>query len=68
MNADEKPLTVSVPEAGKLLGLSRNGAYDLAARGEIPMIRVGKRLLIPMRAIDAMLDSATENWRERQKT
>jgi len=34
-------LVYDVPEAGAMLGLSRNASYDSAARGEIPTIRVG---------------------------
>jgi excisionase family DNA binding protein len=33
----------TVPEAGRLLGLSRNGSYEAAKRGEIPTIRIGRR-------------------------
>jgi hypothetical protein len=55
----EKPLTISVPEAGKrYFGLSRNGAYAAAERGEIPTIRIGKLLKVPVRALEQMLDSA----------
>ena len=39
--------TVTVPHAGKLLGISRNSAYEAAARGEIPTIRIGRRILVP---------------------
>ena len=44
--------TLTVPETARLLGIGRNLAYDIAARdGEIagvPVIRVGRRLLIPL--------------------
>lgn len=57
---DEKPktgrLTMSVPEAGDLLGIGRNQAYEAARRGDIPVIRIGKRLLVPVRALERMLD------------
>lgn len=39
-------LTYTVDEAAKLLGISRNVAYEGVARGEIPHIRVGRRILI----------------------
>ena len=35
---------MTVPEAGRKLELSRNAAYEAAARGEIPTIRIGKLL------------------------
>jgi len=37
----------TVPEAGRLLGLSRNGSYAAAKRGDFPTIRVGRLLLVP---------------------
>ena len=40
-------LVYTIPEAGRLLGLSRNGAYEAAKRGEIPTIRIGRLLLVP---------------------
>lgn len=48
-------LTLSVEEAGRLLGLSRNSAYEGARRGEIPTIRVGKRLLVPVAKLHEIL-------------
>ena len=51
--------TMSVPEAGNLyLGLSRNGSYDAAKRGEIPTIRVGRKFRVPVAAMERLLDSA----------
>ena len=53
----EAPLTITVPEAGsKYFGLSRNASYEAAARGEIPTIRVGRLLRVPIRAMERMLD------------
>jgi excisionase family DNA binding protein len=39
--------TVSVREAGLLLGLSERSAYRAVGRGEIPVLRVGRRLMVP---------------------
>jgi hypothetical protein len=51
-------LTISVPEAGqKYFGLSRNGAYAAAERGEIPTVRIGRLLRVPVRALERMLDA-----------
>ncbi len=41
--------TITVSEAAVVLGLSRNSAYNAAARGEIPVLSVGHRLLVPVR-------------------
>ncbi len=48
-------LTVTVPEAGELLGLTRNKAYEAAAKGEIPTLRFGKRLVVPTAPLRRML-------------
>jgi excisionase family DNA binding protein len=48
-------LTLTVPETAKLLGISRGHAYELVARQELPAIKLGRRLLIPRQAIEAML-------------
>ena len=40
-------LVYTVPEAGRLLGLGRNAAYDAAKRGDIPTLRIGRLLLVP---------------------
>jgi hypothetical protein len=61
----ESLLTLSVPAAGKkYFGLSRNGAYDAAARGDLPTIRIGRLLWVPVRALEAMLNEAGQR-RER---
>ncbi len=39
--------TLSVPAAGLYLGLGRAQAYAAASRGEIPTLRVGRRILVP---------------------
>lgn len=55
------PLTLSVPEAGRrYFALSRNAAYDAAARGEIPTIRIGRLLRVPVRLMERMLDQAAQ--------
>ncbi len=50
-------LTLTVQEAASLLGLSRNSAYQGISTGEIPHIKVGKRILIPRIAFEKMLES-----------
>ena len=42
-----EPLTLSVEDAARLLGISRGLAYEAARRGELPVIRLGRRLLVP---------------------
>ena len=40
-------LVYTVPEAGRLLGLGRNAAYEAARRGDIFILRMGRLLLVP---------------------
>jgi excisionase family DNA binding protein len=42
-----EPLTISVEDAARLLGISRGLAYEAARRGDLPVIRLGRRLLVP---------------------
>lgn len=66
LGAFEK-VTLSVEEAGRILGLSRGSAYLAARTGELPTIRIGKRLIVPVAALEKMLASAgVEEERERQ--
>ncbi|MBT9140974.1 MAG: putative DNA-binding proteinA [Dehalococcoidia bacterium] len=59
MNVKEKEtLVLSVPEAGRLLGLSRATAYALANSGELPCLRLGRRLIVPKAALEKLLESA----------
>jgi len=44
-------LVYTVAEAGELLGISRAFAYELVARGELPVIRLGRRRLVPKAAL-----------------
>jgi len=48
-------LTVSVNQASKLLGLSRNATFAAVNRGDIYSIKIGRRLLIPKARLLAMI-------------
>ena len=51
-------LTLTVIETAELLGLSRQSAYEGIQRGEIPHIKVGKRILVPRIALERLLNDA----------
>jgi excisionase family DNA binding protein len=55
--ADDR-LVLSVAEAGALLGLSRAFAYELVARGELPVVRFGRRIVVPKAALLELLSGA----------
>jgi len=52
-------LVYTVAEAAKLLGISRAFAYELVARGELPVIRLGRRRLVPKAALLALVGQTT---------
>lgn len=47
--------TLTIPEAAKKLGIGRNQAYEAAKNGQIPIIKIGKRMLVPSAALSALL-------------
>jgi len=51
-------LTLTVEEAAAALGISRASGYEAARRGEIPCIRIGRRILVPRIALDRLLAAA----------
>lgn len=55
LDAIRQRSTIRVPEAGELLGLGRDASYAAAAKGEIPTLRFGRRLVVPVPKLLAML-------------
>ena len=55
-----KALVLTVPEAARLLGISRTHAYELVARGDLAHVRLGRRIVVPKHAIEALLGLAPE--------
>jgi excisionase family DNA binding protein len=47
--------TMTVPEAAKVLGIARSTAFRAARSGEIPTIKIGKRMLVPVAALERVL-------------
>ncbi len=52
-------LVMSVTEAAGVLGISRGLAYELARTGQLPSLRLGRRLVVPRAALLSWLESAT---------
>lgn len=59
-NRDQQRDTLTVDEAAARLGIGRNAAYDAIHRGELPALRIGRRLLVPRAALERMLDGASD--------
>ncbi len=61
MTLNDLPPTMTVEQAGEVLGISRRSAYRAAATGELPTLRLGRRLLVPTaRLLDLLGLPATE--------
>jgi excisionase family DNA binding protein len=58
LQAPEERLVYTVAEAGEMLGISRAFAYELVARGELPVIRLGRRRLVPKAGLLALVGQA----------
>lgn len=57
MTRGQDRLTLTVPEAAKLLRLGRNQAYAAVESGAIPSIRFGKSIRVPIAALERMLNA-----------
>ena len=55
MAKDTGRRTRTIEEAAKALGIGRNQAYEAARKGEIPTVRIGKRILVPVAALERLL-------------
>jgi DNA binding domain, excisionase family len=64
MSHPDKPIrdrrVWSVDETAEQLGISRAHAYELIARREIPHLRLGRRIVVPRKAVDELLDRALQ--------
>lgn len=50
------PLTVTVNEASRLLGIGRTKLYELIAQGKLDTLKIDKRTLIKTASIRALVD------------
>jgi predicted DNA-binding transcriptional regulator AlpA len=55
---EDERLVYDVPEAGALLGLTRNASYEAAKRGDFPTIKIGKLIKVPKAAFHRILDQS----------
>lgn len=52
----DKCMTCTVAEAAELLGISRGTAYEYVRAGELPSVRLGRRLMVPKHRLEALLN------------
>jgi excisionase family DNA binding protein len=53
---DRQPLTLTIPQAARILGISVSKAYEAARSGQLPTLRVGARVLISRRRLEELID------------
>ncbi len=56
MGTESESLVMSVPEAGRMLGICRDSAYAAVKTGALPAIRLGKRIVVSRAVIERMLN------------
>lgn len=54
------PLTLTAPEVGEVLGISRAAAYELVRSAGFPHMKIGSRILIPKDKFIRWIDEQTE--------
>ena len=54
----ESRTIITIKEMSTILGIGRNTAYEAVKKGEIPSVKVGRRILVPSKALDKWLESS----------
>jgi excisionase family DNA binding protein len=64
----DHPLTLTVEQAAKLLGIGRSTAYELVHTGDIPSLRLGRRIVVPVARLATLLATTTDGVMEASQT
>ena len=59
-NYEDLPLTLTAPEVGEVLGISRASAYELVRSRGFPSIRIGTRIIVPKDKLIAWINEQVE--------
>jgi excisionase family DNA binding protein len=52
-----EPLNVSIPEAARIIGCGRSKLYEIISTNELPVIKLGRRSLVPVAALRAFVEA-----------
>jgi excisionase family DNA binding protein len=55
----QEPRLLTISEVARLLRLSRAFTYELVARHDLPAVRLGRRVVVPYKALERWLDENT---------
>lgn len=64
MEPTPHPLTLTVEQAAKVLGIGRSTAYELVHTGAIPSLRLGRRIVVPIARLAESLGSTAKEVAE----
>lgn len=67
MAQDSGRQTYTIREVSRLLGLSRNATYAACRKRQIPALRIGRRLVIPVAAVNRMLETPAPSPRPTEE-
>jgi excisionase family DNA binding protein len=62
-----QPLTLTVEQTAKLLGIGRSTAYELVRTGDIPSLRLGRRIVVPRAGLVDLLRSMAERGQKSER-
>jgi excisionase family DNA binding protein len=54
-----KPITISISDMCAGVGCGRTKAYDLIRRGEVEAVKIGRRTVVTVASIEAMIKRKT---------
>lgn len=57
-NSERPPLFYTVPDAARLMGTAPVTLYRAIRHGDFPAMKIGRRVVVPAKAIEAMVDAA----------
>jgi excisionase family DNA binding protein len=56
--------TCTIGEAGEMLGIGRAASYEAARRGDIPTLKIGRRIVVPLAALERLLTGDARSVRQ----
>ena len=59
--AEDDRLVLTVTEAAQLLKIGRSCAYEAVRNGQLPVIRMGRRILVPRAALERLLANGSQD-------
>jgi excisionase family DNA binding protein len=55
--------TFTIPEAAVIVGVGKSTMYEHVKNGDVPCVRLGRRVVIPAHVIESMLSTAKDQLR-----